>query len=119
MREQNVPQTSFITPFGTYCYETMPFGLKNVECTYQRTIQKAFCTHIEENIKVYIDDLVVKSKQRDRLILILEQTFENLQKFKIMLNPTKCVFGVMAEKSWVSWSQAHGSRPTQERSTPS
>lgn len=42
MREKDVPHTSFITPFGTYCYETMAFGLKNARCTYQRTMQEAF-----------------------------------------------------------------------------
>jgi hypothetical protein len=32
-------KTSFITPFGTYCYTTMSFGLKNARATYQRAIQ--------------------------------------------------------------------------------
>jgi hypothetical protein len=32
-------KTSFITPYGAYCYVTMVFGLKNAGATYQRTIQ--------------------------------------------------------------------------------
>ena len=36
-------KTAFITPFGAYCYITMPFGLKNGGATYDRTIQR--CTH--------------------------------------------------------------------------
>jgi hypothetical protein len=32
-------KTSFITPYGAYCYVTMPFGLNNAEATYQRTMQ--------------------------------------------------------------------------------
>ena len=49
-------------------------------------------------MEVCIDDLVVKSKRNEDLILDLVQTFQNLRKYKIMLNPTKCVFGVEAGK---------------------
>lgn len=104
MRGKDVPHTSFITPFSTYCYETMPFGLKNVGCTYQRTMQEAFCTQIGENMEVYIDDLVVKSKQTTSLIPNLIQTFGNLRRFKIILNLTKCVFEVKAGKILGSWA---------------
>jgi hypothetical protein len=39
LREEDQSKTSFITPFGTYCYKTMSFGLKNADATYQRAIQ--------------------------------------------------------------------------------
>jgi hypothetical protein len=39
LREKGQIKTSFITPFGAYCYMTMSFGLKNAEVTYQRAIQ--------------------------------------------------------------------------------
>jgi hypothetical protein len=39
MRVSNQLATSFITPYGTYFYITMPFGLKNAGATYQRTMQ--------------------------------------------------------------------------------
>jgi len=38
LKEDDQIKTSFITPFGAYCYTTMSFGLKNVGATYQRTI---------------------------------------------------------------------------------
>ena len=40
MKKSDQKATSFITPFGTYCYVTMPFGLKNAGATYQRTMQR-------------------------------------------------------------------------------
>lgn len=78
MRKKDVPLTSFITPFGTYCYEIMPFGLKKAGCPYQGTMHEAFCTQIRENIEVHIDALVIKSKQMSDLIPDLIQTFGNL-----------------------------------------
>ena len=39
MKEFDQLATSFITPYGSYCYVTMPFGLKNVGATYQRCMQ--------------------------------------------------------------------------------
>jgi len=42
MNKDDQLATSFITPFGMYCYMTMPFGLKNASATYQRTMTKCF-----------------------------------------------------------------------------
>jgi hypothetical protein len=38
LRVEDQSKTSFITPFGAYCYTTMSFGLKNARATYQRAI---------------------------------------------------------------------------------
>jgi hypothetical protein len=53
---------------------------------------------IGRNIEAYIDDEVVKSKKHGDLLDDLKETFDNLRKYKIMLNPKKCVFGVSSEK---------------------
>ena len=45
-------------------------------------------------MEAYIDDVMVKSKTADNLIVDLEETFQNLKKFQWKLNPTKCIFGV-------------------------
>ena len=55
-------RTAFLTPIGNYHYKVMPFGLKNARATYQRMITKMFEPQLGKNIKVYIDDMVVKSK---------------------------------------------------------
>ena len=38
LKEEDQIKTSFITPFGAYCYKTMSFRLNNVGATYQRAI---------------------------------------------------------------------------------
>jgi hypothetical protein len=53
---------AFIIPFGIFCYTKMTFDLKNGGATYQKGIQIILETQIERNVKAYIDDVVVKSK---------------------------------------------------------
>jgi hypothetical protein len=74
----------------------MPFSLKNAGATYQRTMQKCLADQIRRNIHAYVDDIAVMSKKKDDLIADLQETFNNLRKYNMMLNPTKCVFGVPA-----------------------
>jgi hypothetical protein len=76
----------------------MPFGLNNAGATYQQTMQVTFLDQIGRNIEIYIDDLVVKSKEKEDLVPDLEQTFQNLRRYLIMLNPPKCIFGVEEAK---------------------
>ena len=68
MRESDQKATSFITPYGTYCYITMPFGLKNAGATYQRTMQRCLHNQIGRNVHVYVDDIAVMSKKGNDLI---------------------------------------------------
>jgi hypothetical protein len=96
MKESDQLATSFVTPHGTYCYVTMSFGLKNIGATYQRTMQKCLADQISRSIHAYMDDIAVMSKKQDDLIADLQETFNNLRKYNMMLNPTKCVFGVPA-----------------------
>ena len=91
-------KTSFIMPIRAYCYITMSFRLKNVGATFQRCMQKCLLPQLGKNIHVYVDDIVVKTKQHLTLLDDLKETFANLREYKVKLNPDKCVFGVPAEK---------------------
>jgi hypothetical protein len=87
-------KTAFITPHGIYFYKVMTFGLENARATYQKAIQKCLKVQIGKNVKAYIDDVVVKTTEEDKLIADLTEIFANLRELKWKLNPTKCVFGV-------------------------
>ncbi|XBI57496.1 hypothetical protein VPH35_038874 [Triticum aestivum] len=89
-------KTAFITPFGAFCYLTMTFGLRNAGATFQRCMQKCLLKQLGRNAHVYVDDVVVKTEKRGMLLEDLKETFENLRRFQIKLNPEKCVFGVPA-----------------------
>ena len=75
MKKSDQLTTLFITPYGSYCYVTMPFSLKNAGATYQRCMQQCFIDQIDSldqpdqaerprpTIAVYVDDIVVKTTQ--------------------------------------------------------
>jgi hypothetical protein len=94
MKESDQFATSFITPFGMYCYVTMPFGLRNAGATYQRCMQHVFGDHIGWTVEAYVDDIVVKTRKADDLVSDLGVTFDYLQANRVKLNPEKRVFGV-------------------------
>jgi hypothetical protein len=81
LREEDQIKTSFITPFGAYCYTS--FGLKNAGVTYQRAIQQCLKDQIRDQlIEAYVDDVVVKTKVASTLVDDLDQTFKALNKFE-------------------------------------
>src|SRR5215210_336740 len=91
-------KTSFITPYEAYCYVTMPFGLRNAGATYQCCMQRCLHDQIGKNVQVYVDDVVIKTKEHHTLIDDLRETFDNLRRYRMKLNPAKCTFGVPAGK---------------------
>ena len=72
----------------------MPFGLKNAEATYQRLVNRMFKEMIGKIIEVCIDDMLVKSLKATDHIVHLGEMFSILRKHCMMLNPSKCIFGV-------------------------
>jgi hypothetical protein len=98
LKEEDQIKTAFITPFGTYAYKTMSFGLKNVGATYQRAIKMCFADQLHQNVEAYMDDVVIKTRNPNDLIADLEERFSSLRRFRWKLNPTKCVFRVPSGK---------------------
>ena len=94
MTREDEEKTSFITPCGPYCFLRMPFGLKSVGSTFARAVQIGFEPQLHRNMEAYMDDIVVKTKDKATLVQDLEETFANLHKINLKLNPEKCVFGV-------------------------
>ena len=98
MHPPNVEKTAFITPLRLYCYNVMLFSLKNTGATYQRMVTKIFRPLISKSMEVYIDDILVKSKERPDHTRHLQETFELLRRHNMKLNPLKCTFGVNSGK---------------------
>ncbi|XP_075515931.1 uncharacterized protein LOC142550751 [Primulina tabacum] len=98
LAEEDQDKVSFITSEGTFCYVVMPFGLKNAGATYQRLMDKVFSAQVGRNVEVYVDDILIKSKNSADLIEDLRETFATLRSYGLKLNPQKCTFGVRSGK---------------------
>ena len=98
MALEDMEKTSFITKWGTYCYRVMPFGLKNAGATYQRATTTLFHDMMHRDVKVYVDDMIVKSRDRAYHLATLHRFFEKIRWFRLRLNPKKCTFGVTSGK---------------------
>ena len=75
-------------------YNVIPFRLKNVEATYQRLVTKMFRLLLGKTMEVYIDDMLVKSKEHPYHATHLQETFELLKAYGMKINPSKGAFKV-------------------------
>ena len=98
MDEADQEKTSFITSQGLFCYKVMPFDLKNTGATYQRLVNPMFCPQIGRNVKVYMDDMLVKSQYKGKHLDDMQETFDILRQYNMKLNPSKCTFRVSSGK---------------------
>jgi hypothetical protein len=62
LKEEDRELTASITPHGVFCYNAMTSSLKNAGATYQRCMQACLKEHISRNIEIYIDAIVIKTR---------------------------------------------------------
>ena len=91
-------KTAFTTPWGTFMYVKMPFGLMNTGATFQRAMDIAFSDEIGHFIVIYLDDITVYSKTKEEHLKHLRKVFEKCRRYGLSLNPKKTVFGLQEGK---------------------
>jgi hypothetical protein len=96
--ESDKEKTTFTTPWGTFMYDKMPFGLMNAGATFQRAMDIAFVGERDKFLVIYLDDLTVFSKSDEDHIIHLKQTFEKCHKYGLSLNPKKSHFAMQEGK---------------------
>ncbi|XP_055803517.1 uncharacterized protein LOC129872597 [Solanum dulcamara] len=96
--EKDVEKTAFITPWGMYHYRVMSFGLKNAGATYMRVVMTIFHDMIHKEIEVYVDAVIIKSRESADHLTHLKKFFARLRKYNLKLNLAKYAFGVPAGK---------------------
>ena len=90
----DILKTAFRTKWGTYAYQKMPFGLINAGATFQCAMDIAFRGLINKLVVVYLDDILVYSKNRNNHLSEFKHIFERCMKHGISLNPKKSYFAL-------------------------
>ena len=94
VHQEDREKTTFTTPWGTFMYNKMPFGLMNAGATFQRAMDIAFAGERDKFVVIYLDDITVFSKSGDDHLKHLKQVFNKCRKFGLSLNPKKSLFVV-------------------------
>ncbi|BHF77518.1 hypothetical protein SprV_0602062500 [Sparganum proliferum] len=106
---EDIPKTAVTTPFSLFEFIRMPFGLRNAAQTFQR-----FIDHILRGLPfvyAYIDDLLVASRNEEEHKEHLALVFDHLDKFGVVINPSKCVLGVSSLEFLGHQVDSEGLRP--------
>ena len=98
MEEEDIPKIAFrcLGAIGLYEWVVMTFGLKNAGATYQQAMNYIFHNLIGRIVEIYIDDVVMKSKNSKEHLADLRETLECVRKNGLKMNPNKCAFSVSA-----------------------
>jgi hypothetical protein len=91
-------KTTFTTPWGTFMYAKMPFGLMNAGETFQRAMDIAFIGEKYKFVVIYLDDITMFSKSDQEHYQHLEKVFLKCRKFGLSLNPKKSLFSMKEGK---------------------
>jgi len=92
MLESDTPKTACSTLSGKYEFLRLPFGLKNAPAVFQRMIDDVLREHIGKICYVYIDDIIVFSKDNDSHWENLRAVLNNQKKAKVQVNLEKTNF---------------------------
>ena len=94
VHEDDRDKTTFTTPWGTFHYAKMPFGLKIVGATFQRAMDMAFTNEKDVFLVVYLDDLTFFSNSDEEHMYHLKTIFQKCRKYGVSLNPKKILFAM-------------------------
>lgn len=82
--------TTFITPFGRFCFTRLPYGINSASEIYQRKMEELLAGI--EGVHSIIDDIIIHGKTKEEHDFRLAQVLERLKKAGIKLNKAKCRF---------------------------
>lgn len=98
MHPDDHEKTTFTTPWGTFMYPKMPFGVMNAGATFQRAMDIAFSEEKDKTMFFYLDDIKIFSKKEEDHLKHLEKIPLKCRRFGISLNLTKIIFALTTGK---------------------
>jgi hypothetical protein len=92
IRASDIPTTTFITLYGLYEYTVMSFGLTNVPTYFMYLMDKVFMKYLDKFVVVFIDDILVFSKNEEEHDQHLRMVLQKLRENQLYAKLNKCEF---------------------------
>lgn len=93
LSEASKELTAFTVPGrNLFQFTRMPFGLTNAPATWQRIIDRVLGVDLENNVMVYLDDIIIISSTFNEHLKILGLVFDRLKDAGLLVKPEKCHF---------------------------
>ncbi|WVZ97748.1 hypothetical protein U9M48_043262 [Paspalum notatum var. saurae] len=92
IREEDIPKTAFSTRYGLYEYLVMSFGLTNAPAFFMYLMNSVFMDELDKFVVVFIDDILVYSKNEKEHEEHLRIVLSHLREHKLYAKFSKCAF---------------------------
>src|SRR3954463_9976184 len=92
VRKEDILKTTFITRYGSYEYTVMSFGLTNAPATFSRLMNYIFMEYLDKFVVVYLDDILIYSKNEEEHVKHLCLILAKLREHKLYAKYSKCEF---------------------------
>jgi len=94
VHEDDREKTTFTTPWGTFHYAKVPFGLKNAGATFHHAMDLDFANEKDIFLVMYLDDLILFFKSDEEHMHHLKTVFQKCRKYGLSLNTKKRLFAI-------------------------
>ncbi|GKB38453.1 putative reverse transcriptase domain-containing protein [Tanacetum coccineum] len=94
VREEDIPKTAFRTRYGHYEFQVMPFGLTNAPAVFMDLMNRVCKPYLDKFVIVFIDDILIYSKNKKEHEEHLKQILELLKKEELYAKFSKCKFWI-------------------------